>query len=480
MTHSKHNLLPTNFLLNAKPSAVVGTVESYLSRGVTLNQNPRLKMAGRVSRHTDGRALNLNKYSRQTVNRIPPQKCCQTSADSQPWNTSKCVLHVLNFSNPGGLERLNADRSHAGNGNSPDSDTEGSDAEHIEHCAIYADIMYGGNKLFVLNKVVIAELAVIEDWFTIMLAGLAARGALHAQAFAFRANRFENGASCWEFDPGARGLFIEQEFGGNLPSGFPTVDRWVAETGEATSIKSIDLTAASYQQTCALMRKLKRYVDDLATFKGRAWGGVRIYERDIKSRILILAIPDIRRTAEQQTVLDEVRAYGAQHSVTVVLRELPWSRGMTQRVSVALYFLDDKAILPTVGRTEAGYDLEIEPVTVLDVNDRRGIIAALAAALSTGNPVIPTPSPRDFPKPVVMRHVSLRSYQQFVEKATTWSILKGDDYYVIVPYLKGNCSGWKEDAEHHIKLPEHGDATEMATEIVNLILAREQKHRDTS
>lgn len=461
MAHSIYNLLPTNFSLNSK--------------GVTHSHNLGPQIA--KTRTTEGRWLNLRGYSREWAHRIPPQRCCQPSAESEVWNHSRCVLHVLQYSAPSGLERLNVDRSCARNDT---SDAAGIDADHIEHCAIYADIVYGGNQLFVLNKVVIAELALIEDWLTMTLAGLVTRGSPQRRTFAFRAYRFDHCASCWEFDPGARGLLIEQELGGNLPTGFPTVDRWIAETGEAASIKSVDLMAATYQERCQLAVKLKGFVDDLSAFKGRAWYGARIYQRDIKSRVLILAIPDVRRTAEQQFVLDDVRAYGIQHGVTVTLRELPWRPVMTQRVAVALYFLEDKAILPTIGKTDAGYDLEIEPVTVLDVSDRDGILAALAAALSTGNPVIPTPALNQFQEPVVMRHVHLRSYQQFVEKATTWSILKGDDYYLIVPYLKGDCSGWTEDTEHHIKLPEHGDATEMATEIVNLILAREQKPRDTT
>jgi len=56
----------------------------------------------------------------------------------------------------------------------------------------------------------------------------------------------EEGISAWTLAPFPRGFAIEKVLGANLPKGFPTIDRFIDE--EVASIKSIDLTAPSYQK----------------------------------------------------------------------------------------------------------------------------------------------------------------------------------------------------------------------------------------
>ncbi len=70
----------------------------------------------------------------------------------------------------------------------------------------------------------------------------------------------------WEKSVHDRGLEIEQRLGGNLPDGFPTVDKW--SNGTATSIKSVDLKAPTYQDSSSLQRVLNGYVDKVADFRG--------------------------------------------------------------------------------------------------------------------------------------------------------------------------------------------------------------------
>ena len=74
---------------------------------------------------------------------------------------------------------------------------------------------------------------------------------------AFRNSRLVN--SVWRLGWAARGRAIEEAILGRLPSlrsiaNFPVIDDFVK--GVATSIKSLDLTAATYQNGAALTRKL--------------------------------------------------------------------------------------------------------------------------------------------------------------------------------------------------------------------------------
>lgn len=117
----------------------------------------------------------------------------------------------------------------------------------------------------------------------------------------------------WALGPGPRGLAIESQLGGNLPAGFRVIDRF--ENGVATSIKSIDLNAATYQNAQALGSRLNGYVDSLAGWTGQTtpYGGVVIQPGQVTARTLQVAVPQGSMSAAQQAVFNAAaqRAQGA-------------------------------------------------------------------------------------------------------------------------------------------------------------------------
>jgi RHS repeat-associated protein len=137
-----------------------------------------------------------------------------------------------------------------------------------------------------------------------------------AQAFLSRGT-----SSPWRLPPAARGLAIEAKLGGNLPSGFPTIDRF--SLGTATSIKSIDLAATTYQSASRLSSRLKTYVDSVARFEGAARGGRFINPEDIVQRELVLAIRPGAATAAQQRVLSQMGESAMQRGVNLRVVEVP-------------------------------------------------------------------------------------------------------------------------------------------------------------
>ncbi|KPL66749.1 hypothetical protein SZ64_00705 [Erythrobacter sp. SG61-1L] len=118
----------------------------------------------------------------------------------------------------------------------------------------------------------------------------------------------------WRLNPFARGQQIEQALGHNLPGNFPVIDKF--ENGLATSIKSVDLDAVTYQSGSTLTRTLNGYVDTVAEFQGRTWAGVRIRPQDISGRALDLAIPHSGSSA-QQAIINQTVEYGASRGVSV-------------------------------------------------------------------------------------------------------------------------------------------------------------------
>lgn len=80
---------------------------------------------------------------------------------------------------------------------------------------------------------------------------------------------------------------------GNLPYNFPTIDMWDEKSGEATSIKSIDLGAQTYRNLNAMDGQIKRYIDELASYTGNVGTGRKpeIRTEQIRSKTLILVAP---------------------------------------------------------------------------------------------------------------------------------------------------------------------------------------------
>ena len=101
-------------------------------------------------------------------------------------------------------------------------------------------------------------------------------------------------------------MAIEQQLGANLPAGFPVIDKFA--NGVATSIKSIDLSAGTYQNVGSLTRTVNGYVDSVAAFNGAARPGAAITASDITARQLQLAYPAGSMSAAQQAAIDVATA----------------------------------------------------------------------------------------------------------------------------------------------------------------------------
>jgi hypothetical protein len=117
-------------------------------------------------------------------------------------------------------------------------------------------------------------------------------------------------SQAWKLGWAARGAYINEQLGANLPSNFPVLDVWF--DGAVTSIKSIDLTAATYQDATRLTYRLNNYIDQLALFEGDELAGYILRASDIERRVLNLAVPKGSMTAAQRTAIEaaQLRAEG--------------------------------------------------------------------------------------------------------------------------------------------------------------------------
>ena len=97
----------------------------------------------------------------------------------------------------------------------------------------------------------------------------------------------------WELDNFQRGKILRNEHGGNLPANYPVIASW--ENNMATAIKSIDLTAPSYQKDGSVKKTISGYIRDFADFDGtdKPWGKdkIDISRGMIHRKKLIIVIP---------------------------------------------------------------------------------------------------------------------------------------------------------------------------------------------
>jgi hypothetical protein len=75
----------------------------------------------------------------------------------------------------------------------------------------------------------------------------------------------------------------------------------------ATSIKSIDLNAATYQDDARLTYRLNKYVDDVVEFNGANLANDEVKLSDIQGRALHLAIPKGSMTEAQRRAIEAAR-----------------------------------------------------------------------------------------------------------------------------------------------------------------------------
>lgn len=98
---------------------------------------------------------------------------------------------------------------------------------------------------------------------------------------------------------------------------FPTIDKFV--NGVATSIKSINLAANSYQNINTLNTVVRGYVNKLASFQGATWGGWDVRGADITSRVLELAIPP-GASDQQLQALEQLKTWALSKDVEISIK----------------------------------------------------------------------------------------------------------------------------------------------------------------
>ena len=133
-----------------------------------------------------------------------------------------------------------------------------------------------------------------------------------------------NKSSVWTLGPSPRGLAIEEGLiagVGKLPNNFKTFDQF--NGGIATSIKSVDLSAKSYQDTARLESKIRADIRAAAEFDRYQIGDTNLTSSMIQERALTVAIQPGIASAAQMDAMRRTFDYGTEMGVTVRLVHVP-------------------------------------------------------------------------------------------------------------------------------------------------------------
>jgi len=115
-------------------------------------------------------------------------------------------------------------------------------------------------------------------------------------------------AEAWKSGWAARGRYFEEQLSDlSLHPNFQTIDNFT--NGIATSIKSIDLNAAAYQDTAQLTYRLSKYINDVSEYDGGYSADDEVASSAIAGRVLSLAIPKGSMTETQRVAIEAIRAW---------------------------------------------------------------------------------------------------------------------------------------------------------------------------
>lgn len=126
----------------------------------------------------------------------------------------------------------------------------------------------------------------------------------------------------WSLSNFQRGRKIQRIFGANLPFNFPVIAGF--ENGKAVMIKSMDLTAESYQKGDHALDALMGYVEELAGYGGqeKPWGGsgTVIRKKDIREKELLLVIPENKLSDANEKLLSDMSGIARSRGISLVVK----------------------------------------------------------------------------------------------------------------------------------------------------------------
>jgi len=149
---------------------------------------------------------------------------------------------------------------------------------------------------------------------------------------------------------------------------------------------------------------------------------------------------------------------------------------------ISIFFLADKAIVPTEANIPAGYSVSVEPVSVFDYRDRDEFANALWQAIETGNPDIPNPPDEEitrdakgfpcFKNPLELKYAQVETWEEFEQSSIYASICSYPSGYVVEAFGRAANGTWGEDLVLSTRVPIEAGVGAVVATLLEHLLAR--------
>lgn len=181
-----------------------------------------------------------------------------------------------------------------------------------------AKYLYPQSGLMVAEGVGIGAKEAVTD---VALGGVGV-GIIKGAKYIKRFKAGDNVTSPFSFNRFKRGRIGERMMGANMswPSNFPTIDRVI--DGVATSIKTYDLDAKTYNQGNKLLSRLKSDINKLDNLSGKtSWGGTVVEEGvDYTGKMFEIGVQTGKGTDAQWSQIQKAIEYALSKDINVGIR----------------------------------------------------------------------------------------------------------------------------------------------------------------
>ncbi len=177
----------------------------------------------------------------------------------------------------------------------------------------YEDISCDGSTFFAGNDDILLDVSCKADYPLSVGTTLRVRGWVRGDSPL--SSLIQEGVSVWSFDNFTRGKMIRDIFGGDLPYDYPVIASF--QDGVALMIKSVDTTKSTYQDTERLKQEIRAMIEKLQAFQGVPG---EIEADAIKSKKLLLVVPENTQPEQANALFESVRNYGVVHQIQVEIQ----------------------------------------------------------------------------------------------------------------------------------------------------------------
>lgn len=150
-----------------------------------------------------------------------------------------------------------------------------------------------------------------------------------------------------------------------------------------------------------------------------------------------------------------------------------------------LFFLADRAVIPTSGKPPSRYTVSIEPVQVFDWHDKAALAAAIEKQLAIGIPQIPELNdkelifdqdgqPNGLKNPVEPNYAGVSTWDELERKSIYFSVQRFPSGYLVDSWKRAADGKWSEEQSLELRLP----ASVGVSGLVDAIWAHLQTRKD--